>query len=560
MTATAAATPVRAARRLPAPHIARRLAAIEDAVRHAYVGGSTVNRDIGLWQPPTRSADADLLRDNKVVRARARDLERNHPYARQTIRMSRLGVIGTKLKYSCTPDWRYLGIDEEEARRWAQELERVWESYAHSPDFWVDAGRRLDFTGLMGLVHDADVMDGEALVAFEWDETARWKSCWQVVDVDRLDNPNGAPDSDYLRAGVQLNERGAPIGYHIRNGHPADIALMSTQRALSWRYVPRWSDYGRANLCHTYEVRRAGQTRGISIFAPVIRAMKMGQEYGELALAAAALQASFAAVLTSAAPSDQIAEMLEAYDADDTTGNAITDAALDHLRQMANYYGPEGINFMIAGLKVQHLAPGDTLDLKTPGQHMSGYGEFQTAQIKQYAAGTGTDPIAVSQDFKEVNYSSAKMAAAINYRSYAERRRRISQGVGLHAVGAHLDELVFSGGLKLPKGLDPLVYFDAKHALIRGEFLTQGAPNLDPLKEIQALQNEIMLGVSTIQQACAERGVDYLDLLDQLAREKADFESRGLPAPMMMGMMPAAPETGGDGAGAGDGEKKKGTD
>jgi len=108
---------------------------------------------------------------------------------------------------------------------------------------------------------------------------------------------------------------------------------------------------------------------------------------------------------------------------------------------------------------------------------------------------------------------------------------------------------VFSGGMKLPKGVSPLDYFDAKPALIKGDFLTQGAPNLDPLKEIQALQNELMLGVSTIQQACAERGVDYLDMLDQLAREKADFEARGLPPPMLMGMTPVAPEQGG-------GEKK----
>lgn len=541
MTTAAAATAPAAKVRPPSPAIARRLASIEDAVRHAYVGGSHVNRDIGLWRPPLRSADADLLRDYKTVRARARDLARNHPYAAQTIRMSRLGVIGTRLKFSSNVDWRFLGVDQDEAIRWGQELERVWESYAHSPDFWVDAGRRMDFTGLMGLVHDADVTDGEALVAFEWDEARRWRSCWQVVDVDRLENPQGAPDNDYLRAGVQLDRLSAPVGYFVRNGHPSDIALTSVERSMTWRYVPRWSEWGRANICHTFETHRAGQTRGISVFAPVLRAMRMGAEYGEMALAAAALQASFAATLTTAADGDKIAEMLDALDADDTTGNAVTDYALDHLRKMASYYGQDGINFMIAGLKVPHLAPGDELDLKTPGQNMANYGDFMQAQVKQYAAGTGTDPIAVSQDFSNVNYSSAKMAAAINYRSYAERRRRQTQAVGLHIVGAHLDELVFSGAMRLPKGVSPLDYFAAKPALIRGDFLTQGAPNLDPLKEVQALQNELMLGISTIQQACAERGIDYLDQLDQLARERRDFEARGLPPPMTMGLVPAKP-------------------
>lgn len=514
---------------------------IEDASRHSYVGGSHVNRDIGLWRPPLRSADADLLRDQATVRARARDLVRNHPYARQTVRMSRLGVIGEKLKYSCRPSYKFLGIDHEEAVRWGQEFERLWESYAHSPDFFVDAGRRLDFTGFMGLVHDADIVDGEALAAFEWDKNRRWRSCWQVVDVDRLSNPSGSPDSTYLRSGVRLDERSAAVGYYIRSRHPADIGI-DVSRSFNWDFVPRWSSYGRVNLAHTYEMTRAGQTRGISVFAPVIRSMKMGAEYTEMALAAAVLQASFAAVLTSPSNAEQVLEMLDALDTDDTTGNALTDYGLDHLRQMAGYYGREGINFSVAGLKVPHLAPGDELDLKNPGQNMAGYQEFQSAQIKAYAAGTGTDPIAVSQDYSNVNYSSAKMAAALNYRAYAMRRARLCSSVGMHMVGAYLDELVFSGGFKLPKGVSPADYFDAKHALVNGTFLTHGAPNLDPLKEAKALEYELKLGVKTLQDACAERGVDYLDTLDQLAREKADFEQRGLPPPMSAGRV--APSTG----------------
>lgn len=516
--------------------------AMLDGVRHSYVGGSNTNQDLALFRPSNSSADVAVMRDHAMVRARARDLVRNHPYARQTVRMSRLGVIGEKLKYSCRPDWRFLGIDPKEARRWAQQFERRWEAYAHSHDFWIDAGRRLDFTQFMGLVHDSDLVDGEALVSFEWDENRAWRSCFQNIDVDRLSNPHGRPDSPYLRGGVDMDDFSAPIGYHIRSGHPHDLGL-DMGRSLYWDRVPRWSDYGRANVMHTYEVQRPGQTRGISTFAPVIRAMKVGEEYGEMALSAAVLQASVAAVLTSASNAEQVATMLDALDTDDIDGNAITSYALEHLAEMAKYYGEEGINFTIAnGAQVKHLAPGDQLDLKNPGQHMAGYGEFQQAQIKKYAAGTGTDPIAVSQDYSQVNYSSAKMAAAHNYRSYAARRVRLCNTVAMPMVGAFLDELFFAAGFDLPKGIDPAQYFDFKHALICGMFLTQGAPNLEPLKEAQALQNEIALGVKTIEEACAERGKDYLEELDKLETEVADYQARGLQHPMMLGMPAQMPE------------------
>src|SRR5690606_30877213 len=88
--------------------------------RRAYSGASNLDNSIRLWQPNLRSADAEVLRDAAKLRARARDLVRNHPYARQCVRISKLGVIGRKLRYSCRPDHRFLGIDFEEAVRWGQ--------------------------------------------------------------------------------------------------------------------------------------------------------------------------------------------------------------------------------------------------------------------------------------------------------------------------------------------------------------------------------------------------------------------------------------------------------
>jgi lambda family phage portal protein len=506
----------------------------------AYSGASNIDQNIALWQPTLRSADSEILRDASKVRARARDLERNHPYARQAIRASRLGVIGKKLRYSCRPDHRFLGIDFEEAVRWGQEFERVWETYAHGPGFYLDAGRRLSFTQHMGLAHDRDFVDGESLTTAEWDPNRKWRTCFQAIDVDRLSNPHGRPETPYLKGGVALDTLSAPVGYWIRDGHPGDIGVLGA-RTMTWSFVRRETDWGRPVVLHTFDTQRAGQTRGISEFASVIRDMKMGREYTETALAAAILQASYAAVLVSQQNYKDALEIIAASPPDDQP--SLADVALENLEAAVAYHEEAKIRFN--GAQVPILWPGEDLKLLTPGQGATSLGEFQSHAIKSYAAGLGTDPISVSQDYSNVNYSSAKMAAATNWRSYEARRERLMGGVAMPMVASFLEETVFSGAMPLPKGVSELDFYEAQAALIKGTFITAGAPMLDPVKERQAQKLGVEIGVETLQDIAAEEGKDYLELLDQLQREAMERTARGLPPPSPLMMMPnALPGTG----------------
>lgn len=507
---------------------------MEAAGRTAYSGASQVNSNIALWRPPLRSADADVLRDADKVRARARDLVRNHPYARQAVRVSALGVIGRKLRYSCRPDHRFLGLDFEEAVRWGQEFERVWESYAHGTGFLVDAGRRMSFSQLMRLAHRARFVDGEAFGTLEWAPARKWKTCLQLIDVDRLSNPQGQPDSVYLKGGVILSDLSEPLGYYVRNGHPGDLVLLG-MRHMTWARVPRETPWGRPVALHSYEADRPGQTRGISAFAPVITAMKMGAEFMETSLQQAILQASYAAVLVSQQNYKEALEIISGLPPDQA--KSVGDLALENLEAAMAYHEEAQIRFN--GSSVPILWPGEDLKLMTPGNSATSLGDFQSQATKSYAAGTGTDPISVSQDYSDVNYSSAKMAVAANWRQYEVAREELIGDIAMPLVGAFLEEVVFSGALDLPRRIRPADFYDAKDALIRGTFITQGSPNLDPVKEAQALQLELQMGTATLQDACAEKGVDYLDVLDQLQRERMERDARGL-QPLTPGQQPSA--------------------
>ncbi len=498
-------------------------AAMSMGMRNSYTGASQVNSNLALWRPPLKSADADIRFDADKVRARARDLRRNHPYAAQAVRASRLGVIGKKLRYSCRPDFRFLGIDQDEAMRWAQEFERIWDSYAHSLDFSVDAGRRLNFTQKMALAHDSLFVDGEVFEAAEWNDQRKWKTCFQSIDIDRLSNPNGRAESLYLKNGIELDRFSAPIAYHVRDGHPSDTGYINI-KSLNWTKIARETAWGRPIGMHFFEIERAGQTRGISAFAPVISSMKMGAEYTETALQQSILQASYAAVLTSQQNYKDALEIIDGMGPDEAT--SVTDLAEENLEAAMEHH--ERISLRFNGASIPVLWPGEDLKMLSPGQGATSLGEFQAQSTKSYAAGTGTDPIQVSQDYSQVNYSSAKMAAATSYRHYEARRELLTSNLGMKMVASFLEESVFYGGFALPKGVSPLDFYEARDALIRGKFLTQGAPILDPVKESQGQQLRLQMGTETLQDIAAEQGRDYIDVMDQQQREQAERRERGL--------------------------------
>ena len=545
---SAPAAPARSRVRVPARGMRMDAGGTAVAPRTAYTGASNHHPNIRLWQPTLASADAEVLRDAAKLRARARDLYRNHPYARQAVRASRLGVIGRKLRYSCRPDHRFLGIDFEEAVRWGQEFERVWETYAHGLGFYADAGRRRSFTEQMALLHKARFVDGEALATFEWAPERRWRTCLQVVDVDRLSNPNGYPESAYFKGGIEPSALDEPVAYHIRNGHPADHVFVRAEH-LSWSRVERETKWGRPICAHAFEADRGGQTRGVSLFAPVILDMKMSREYAEATLASAILQSSYAAVLVSQQNYKEALEVIATMPPDQ--GKTVSDLALENLEAAVAYHEQANIRFNGAALPI--LFPGEDLKLLTPGHKADSLADFNSSSTRAFAAGTGTDPIAVSQDYSNVNSSSAKMAAANAWGFYGVLREEMISTFAMPHVAAFLEEIVSSGGLDLPKGISRFDFYDARDALIKGTFLTQGAPNLDPVKEAQATLMEINMGITTLQDAAAERGEDYLDKLDQRARENIELATRGLPPPGMPAMPPApAEESSGDDAGGAD--------
>ncbi len=487
-------------------------------------GQVDVATEMSIWQPRLVSADSAILRHGKMIRARARDLVRNDPIAKNAVRMNRDAVAGSGLKLALKIDWRTLGLKNiEAAAEWQDHVTREWEAYAESPEFQADARREMTFSQLFQVVDQVDYVDGESLSVVESKEGfGLYRTCLNLVDVDRLDNPFGTLESARLRGGIERDVHGAPVAYHIRNAHPADVNY--DMSAMTWSRVPRWTDWGRPVVFHTYDKTRAEQSRGVSEFASIVSTMWMLQQYNNTELTSAITQAAFAAVIQTELDWSSAVQVLGAQALKNDGGNPLSAYAYAHMEQTAEYHRSRGITWQ--GSQIPVLAPNEKLDVFRPTHPNSNFESFESAFIRKLAAGLGVEAHELGKNYREVNYSAARSALLAVWRTYRARRNRLITSFAMPFFGAWLEEAIMLGTVQLPHGVDDFLV--ARPYLLRGTFIAWGKPMIDPMKERQAQNLGMQMGAETLEDVVAEDGANWRDVLDQRAYERAYMINLGL--------------------------------
>lgn len=489
--------------------------------------------DVAPWRPANVSADKAILGSARLIRARARDLVRNNPFAKNAVRMHRDAVSGSGLKLALKIDWRSLGLASiEQAAEWQDYVVRQWESYAEGFGFGADARRQRTFSQLFAVADMADYVDGEAFAVLEMKPgVTPYQTCLNFVDADRVSTPDGMMDGQYLRGGIETDVFGEPVAYHIRAQHPSDVGLLFADQR--WIRVDRMTPWGRPIVLHTYDHTRPEMTRGVSEFASAIVPMKMLSDYNETELSSAITQAAYAAVIKteldwSSAVSVLGGQIKAAGGAAAGAANPMMDMVTAHLTNAADYYRKRSITWK--GAKIPHLLPNESLDVIRSTHPNSNFPDFEKAFLRQLAAGLGVEAHELSKNYADVNYSAARSALAAVWRSYRTRRNRLVSQFAMPYFGAWLEEAVAIGTVPLPPGVTDFI--GSRQYLVRGTFIAWGKPLIDPEKERSASQLGMTIGAETLEEVAAEEGQDWRSNLDQLAYEKRYRESLGLVDPL----------------------------
>lgn len=500
-----------------------------------YDAADSYGEHVRAWNPYLGSVDADLNMYRDRIVARVRDLVRNDGWASGAVTRILDNAIGGHFRPMIKPDWRalqaYTGNKAFDAT-WAHEFAQVatahWRSWAFDQGRYNDAQRKQTIVQMLRLGFRHKLIDGDNLMQVCWIPErigygrARYATAIDLIDPDRLSNPQQQFDSRSTRGGVHIDEYGAAVGYHIRKAHQGD--WWAAADSVTWDYIPREEANGRPHIIHDFDAERAGQHRGgAGIFTPILQRMKMLAKYDSVELDAAVINSIFGAYIESPFDHSLVAEAVGTND--DFDLSAYQDQRADYHDRKRTLLGETRIPILFPGEKI------NTVAAARPNANFQG---FEKAFLNNFASATGLSAQQMSHDWSDTNYSSARGALLEAWKTLKRRQGDYAMNTAQPILGCFMEESMEVDEYPLPRNA-PL-FMECRGMYSRAEWMGPARGWIDPVAEKQGAVLGMDAGLSTLQQECMEQGLDYEEVLEQRAREIQKFKDLGIPAPTWAGM------------------------
>lgn len=518
------------------------------ALSGAYVGARYDRRQTRDWFTSRGSADADTLTDITTLRPRSRDLVRNAPIATGAINTVVQNAVGTGLALQPTPDLEVLGWTEDQGHAWAQNLSHEFEMWADSPD--CDISRTQNFYEVQRLVIRSMLESGDvfALLPMRPLPFGIYKTCFQIVEADRVHSPNGegakAADpknkdfasSNKVWGGVEVDATGAPVAYCVLNRHPGAIDFSGFAGPNSYDRVPAFgAKTGRRNVLHVFDRLRPDQNRGVPYLAPIMETLKQLDRYTEAEIMAAVVTSMFTVFVKSDTGDVGI---------DNSSNTPVKDGEIE-----------------LGSGKVVGLAPGEDVTFPNSMRPNAGFDPFVTSILRQIGVALEL-PFEILIKHFTASYSAARAAMLEAWKFYKNRRAFIATRFCQPTFEAWMDEAVAIGRIPAPGYFtDPLM----RRAYLRAEWVGDAPGQIDPQKEAAAAIERIDAGLSSGKKEAMElTGQNWDDIHRQRAKEHAMRVAAGLEPAILNATAtepvinaqnapdPNAPEDGGDAEKAGN--------
>lgn len=476
----------------------------------AYTGASPTRRSLRGWSIAAGDADADTLPDLPMLRARSRDLYRNNSIARGAIDSLQLNTVGAGLKCQVRIDSDVLGMDDDEAEEWERDTEHRFRTWAESTD--CDSARSLNFGSLQQLAELSVLMSGEIFALLPMIDRGGSSSLTvNLIEADRVCNPDHRTDDDRLQAGIETDRHGAPIAYHIRTKHPGAVYGFDAR----WDRVRAYGTRSqRRNVLHLYRPERPGQRRGTPVLAPVIEILKQLGRYTEAELMAAVVGAMYTVFVRT--------------DYSGESAHGIYGAGA----------GGSDLEYALANGGVVELDEGQSIEIANPGRPNQAYGQFEESLTMNLAGGLGI-PYEVLRKRFQSSYSASRGAIIEAAKLFNVRRSLLANYFCQPVYEEWLNEQVLLGNIRAPRFLsDPLM----RKAYCGTKWIGPSQGQLDPVKEVKAADMKVASGYSTrADETAALTGGDYDRNMRQRRKELRMEHPNGVPEDSAA-QPPGAPE------------------
>ncbi|MGZ3743852.1 MAG: phage portal protein [Pseudobdellovibrionaceae bacterium] len=449
--------------------------------KRAYAGAAQ-NRLVSSWVAGSTSMQAEIRGSLVILRNRARQLGRDNDYVKSFLRAVQNNVVGKGIGFQShingpgnIPNVELNKLIETEWKRWCRKNS-------------CDVAGRLNFSEIERLLIRNVAESGEMYVRIITKKFGKSKIPMglQIIEGDQIcELRNGKSiNGNDIRMGVEVDEYGRTVAYHMYSHHPGDYQLQDNTQII---VVPA------EDIIPLFISERTGQTRGVTWLASSIMRSHQMNGYEEATVIRARVAASIMGFIQN-----KEGEVKE----DAVSGS-------DRLSE----FEPGSFKYM--GIGEEITIP----EVSSPGGE---YDPFMRSQLRGLSAGTGASYETISKDFSQSNFSSTRQALIEDRDNWKVIQDWMIKNFHQIVFEAWLDRAVLAGVIKI-KGYEtnPEPYQEV-------QWMPRGWQWIDPLKDVTASKEAIKAGLDSQSNVLAQSGLDFETVMLQRKREKEYAESLGL--------------------------------
>lgn len=445
--------------------------------------GATVGRRAAGWRRTRLDANGELTPAVQIaLRAIARDLDRNNPWAQAGANKIAEHMVGTGITFQVYRNGKVDDVLNKLARE-------------HFDTRACDATGGHDLYGLQLLAARTIVVSGGALLRRRWrrkSDRLPMPMQLQLLEPDYIDMSRNGPMASapgviggYYVHGIQFSPLGRREGYWLYNSHPGSAKPLETSSAFVMA----------RDVAHVFRADRPEQEHGASWFAPIILRLKDFGDYEDAQLTRQKIASAFAGYVKG--------------DNDGQFPGIGTDADVADVDDPADR---EPLDFVESGT-VQYLRPGEEITFPNPPT-VDGYMDYSRVSQRAIAAGLGVPYELLTGDLSQVSFISGRFGRLTFNRSLATWQW-----------------LMF-----IPKFCSAVEqwFLDAAEMLghdIAGVQMRWTPPKqemLDPASEVPANRDAVRAGQKTPSQVIRENGDDPDTFWAEYAADLEKLDALGL--------------------------------
>ncbi|MBZ5700262.1 MAG: phage portal protein [Acidobacteriia bacterium] len=457
----------------------RRLSALVTGKRALTVFNGAMGGRLTMdWIASILSADQEIKGNMRLLRARARELSRNNAVAKSYLKILTSNVLGEKgIGYQA----QVRNNDKTLNAAFNQKIEDAWTEWGKKGNCTADG--KLSFRAVQNLVLKNIATDGEVFVRSIRGFNNKHRFALQLIDADQVDHlfsRFASKTENEIRMGIEVDEWGRPVAYHVNLKHPSDLG-----GSLLRERIPA------DQILHLYDPERINQTRGITWFHPCMVEMRMLGGYVEAELVAARTGAAKMGFLEYTDPSQFVEPNPDAK---------------------YRIEAQPGV--------IETLPPGMKFSQWNPDHPASAFPMFVKAMLRFVASSMGVSYNALASDLEGVNYSSMRSGLLIERDQWKMLQSLMKEQMLQPIFEQWMSMALLSGSLVLDSR-DPSRF-------LAGKWEPRGWVWVDPLKDVQAGILAIGAGLTSRDALISEQGGDVEEVFEALSEEKQLAEEYGL--------------------------------